>query len=96
MMEEVSQYFPSPPLARSIRFSLSYSLPTTQAGTVQIGIAVTLNIRIPEVLGSNLGQDTGSPGRGFSWFSAVVSRKCRDIAPFTLRPRLSKSCPLRQ
>jgi hypothetical protein len=37
----------------------------------------TILVRVPEVMGSNLGLETVYPDQGFSWFSSVPSYECR-------------------
>jgi hypothetical protein len=48
---------------------------------------LALQTCIRDVLGSDLGRDTGYSDRSISWFSAAPPDKCRDIMP---RPLPSK------
>jgi hypothetical protein len=57
----------------------------------RVSIAVTLEIRIQEAHGSNLGRDTGCHDRGLPWFSSFLQRKFRKITSIRIRQLPSKS-----
>lgn len=59
--------------------------------TEQFCVAVSLLTCIPEMLGSNLGQNTGYPDWDNSWSSSAPPEKFRDNSSVRLWPLLSNS-----
>jgi hypothetical protein len=66
----------------------------TRSGIKQVGVVVTLQTCIREMLGSNLGPDTGYPHLEFSRVFPVPPCKPRNNTPIRQLPLPSKSFPI--